>query len=333
MEQQSTAPGFWDDGMKAQQMMREMSALRDEVEGWLSLKRRAQDATELLEMAAGDDDQAMAEELEGEVQALSEALEEREFQLALSGQHDRDAAILSIHAGAGGTESQDWADMLLRMYLRWAEQHGHKTEIIDMTEGEEAGIKSATVQITGEYAYGYLRAEKGVHRLVRISPFDSQSRRHTSFALVEAMPVLDDDVEIEIRPEDVKLEVFRSSGAGGQHMQKNSTAVRLIHVPTGTVVVCQNERSQNQNRESAMKVLRGRLYELEMKKKEEEAAKLKGAHTSAEWGNQIRSYVLHPYQMVKDHRTDIETGNTGAVLNGALDDFMQGWLKAQINSE
>jgi peptide chain release factor 2 len=235
--------------------------------------------------------------------------------------------LLSVHAGAGGTESQDWAAMLLRMYLRWAETRGYKTETVDSTQGEEAGIKSATVLMEGAYAYGYLRAERGVHRLVRMSPFDSAHRRHTSFALVEVVPNLDDDIELDIGPDDIRMDIYKSSGAGGQHVQKTSTAIRLIHIPTGLVVTCQNERSQTQNREMAMRILRGRLYDLERQKREEEAARLKGEHVDAGWGNQIRSYVLHPYKMVKDHRTDHEVGNAEAVLDGRLDDFIEAYLR------
>jgi peptide chain release factor 2 len=246
----------------------------------------------------------------------------------LSGKYDHDSAILAIHAGAGGTDSQDWAAMLERMYLRWAEQQGYPAEILDITEGEEAGIKSVTISVDGEYAFGYLRSEKGVHRLVRLSPFDAAHRRHTSFALVEVLPqVAMDDAEIEIDPGDIKLDVFRSSGAGGQNVQKNATAVRITHLPTGIVVTCQNERSQTQNREFAMRILRARLLELRQAEKEEERAVLRGEYTKAEWGSQIRSYVLHPYQMVKDHRTDHETGNTQAVLDGALNEFMEAYLR------
>ncbi len=312
--------------------MRRMAQLRDQVALWRGFERRAQDAQELLELA-DDDDRALLEELEQEVARLEQEVNDQEFRLALSGPHDADDAILSIHAGAGGTESQDWAEMLLRMYLRWAERQGYQTRILDMTEGEEAGIKSVTVEIKGDYAYGHLKGEHGVHRLVRISPFDAQKRRHTSFALVEVLPVIDDDIEIDVKPDDIEVQVFRSGGPGGQHMQKNATAVRIIHKPTGIVVQCQNERSQKQNREMAMRVLRSRLYELERQKIEEERARLKGEHVSAEWGNQIRSYVLHPYQMVKDHRTGVEIGNAQGVLDGDVDPFIQAWLKQQVSAE
>ena len=250
------------------------------------------------------------------------------FTAMLSGPYDDDDALLAIHAGAGGTNSQDWAAMLERMYLRWADARGFKTEILDRTDGEEAGLKSVTIAIDGKYAYGYLRSEKGVHRLVRLSPFDAAHRRHTSFALVEILPqVAMDEAEIEINPNDIKIDVFRSSGAGGQNVQKNTTAIRLTHIPTGIVVTCQNERSQLQNRENALRVLRARLLEMKSAEKDQEIAVLRGEYTKAEWGSQIRSYVLHPYQMVKDHRTEYETGNTQAVLDGDLDAFMEAYLR------
>jgi peptide chain release factor 2 len=308
--------------------MQELSALRSQVEQWETLYRRASDALELLQMM--DDDPALLTELEQETDSIEDEYKQGEFALALSGTHDADAGIISIHAGAGGTEAQDWAQMLLRMYLRWAEKHNYKTTITDMTEGEEAGIKSVTVEMDGPYAYGYLKAEKGTHRLVRLSPFDSANRRHTSFAKVEVVPVLDESIDIEINPKDLEIEVYLSGGAGGQNVQKNATAVRLRHLPTGIVVTCQNERSQTQNRESAMRVLRGKLYDIEQERLLEEKARLRGENVQANFGAQIRSYVLHPYQMVKDLRTDLETGNTAAVLDGDLDQFMQAWLKQQV---
>ncbi len=307
--------------------MRRLAALREEVETWRSLDHRVADALELSELLSADEDEALVAEIEAEAVELQKTLEQMEFRLRMSGEHDRDDALLSIHAGAGGTESQDWVAMLLRMYLRWAEDKGYKTEILDSLEGEEAGLKSVTVLIEGAYAYGYLRSERGVHRLVRLSPFDAAHRRHTSFALVEVMPNLDDDIEVHINPEDIRMDVYKSSGAGGQHVQKNATAVRLVHIPTGIVVTCQNERSQMQNREMAMRILRGRLYELERQKREEETARLKGEHVEAGWGNQIRSYVLHPYKMVKDHRTNYEVGNAEAVLDGHIDEFIEAYLR------
>ena len=312
--------------------MQQLSGLRQEVETWQGLDRRVKDALELIEMAVEEDDDSMAADLTEEVEVLVALLEKLEFQLILSGRHDKDAALLSIHAGAGGTESQDWAEMLMRMYLRWSEASGYKTRLVDQTVGEEAGLKSVTLLIEGEYAYGYLKAERGVHRLVRISPFDASNRRHTSFALVEAVPDFASDIEIEINLDDVEIDVYKSGGAGGQHVQKNSTAVRLKHLPTGIVVTCQNERSQLQNKETAFRILRGRLYDLELKKQEEEQARLKGQHVEAGWGNQIRSYVLHPYKMVKDHRTNHEVGNAEAVLDGRLDDFIEAYLRFMIGT-
>ena len=304
--------------------MKRAAGLREDVQSWRNFN---QHVTDLLDLARLDDE-SLRGELEGEIAKVEAELEKRTFAAMLSGKYDADSALLAIHAGAGGTDSQDWAAILMRMYLRWAEQHGYETEILDQTDGEEAGIKSVTIAVNGRYAYGYLRSEKGVHRLVRLSPFDSAHRRHTSFALLEVLPqaTMDED-EIEISPNDLKMDVFRSSGAGGQNVQKNATAVRLTHVPTGIVVICQNERSQLQNRENAMRVLRARLLELKQAEKEQEIAVLRGEYTKAEWGSQIRSYVLHPYQMVKDHRTEHETGNTQAVLDGELDGFMEAFLR------
>jgi len=298
--------------------------LREEITDWRGFERRLTDALEL----AGMDDESLRPELEAEIAEIETELGKRSFAAMLSGPYDADDALLAIHAGAGGTDSQDWASMLMRMYLRWAEKRGFETDIWDMTEGEEAGIKSVTIAVNGRYAYGYLRSEKGVHRLVRLSPFDSAHRRHTSFALVEVLPQLAfDSPEVQINPADLKIDVFRSSGAGGQNVQKNATAVRITHIPSGIVVTCQNERSQTQNREFAMRILRGRLLEIQKAQKDDEIAVLRGEYTKAEWGSQIRSYVLHPYQMVKDHRNDYETGNTQAVLDGDLDGFMEAYLR------
>ena len=305
--------------------MKQYNTLKNEVESWRGFSQRLQDALELARL----DDESLRADLETEIATLETELEKRSFTAMLSGKYDHDSAILAIHAGAGGTDSQDWAAMLERMYLRWSESRGYQTEMLDITEGEEAGIKSVTIAVDGEYAFGYLRSEKGVHRLVRLSPFDAAHRRHTSFALVEVLPqVAMDEADIAIDPGDIKVDVFRSSGAGGQNVQKNSTAVRITHLPTGIVVTCQNERSQTQNREFAMRILRARLLELRQAEKEEERAVLRGEYTKAEWGSQIRSYVLHPYQMVKDHRTDYETGNTESVLDGNLDDFMESFLRS-----
>jgi peptide chain release factor 2 len=312
--------------------MRQLADLRDQVQTWQGLDHRVKEALELMVMAEAEADDSLLTELTGEVESLEKLLGDLEFKLILSGPHDKDSVLLSIHAGAGGTESQDWTQILLRMYLRWAEDRGYNALIVDQTEGEEAGLKSVTVEIEGEYAYGYAKAERGVHRLVRISPFDASKRRHTSFALVEAVPDLNTDIDIEINPNDLEIDVYKSAGAGGQNVQKNSTAIRLKHLPTGMVVTCQNERSQLQNRETAMRILRGRLYDMELKKQEEEQARLKGKHIEAGWGNQIRSYVLHPYKMVKDHRTDHEVGNAEAVLDGRLDDFIQAYLRHTIGA-
>jgi len=328
LEAESQQANFWDDQQAAQKKMQEASSLREIVDVWNALQRRTQDAYELHTLA--EDDPNLLTELSQEANAIAAELEERETALALAGEHDADAAIFSIHAGAGGTEAQDWTQILLRMYLRWAERRKFKTSITDMTEGEEAGIKSVTVQVDGPFAYGYLKSERGTHRLVRLSPFDSNNRRHTSFAKVEVMPVIDEDIDIEINPSDIEIEVFLSSGAGGQNVQKNQTAVRIRHLPTGLVVTSQNERSQGQNREMALKVLRGRLYEIEQEKLLVEKARLRGQNVDANFGSQIRSYVLHPYQMVKDLRTDVETGNTSAVLDGEIDMFIDAWLKQQV---
>ncbi len=304
--------------------MRQYNAIKSEVDSWRGFSRRLHDALELAQL----DDESLRSELETEIDSVEADLEKRSFTAMLSGKYDRDSAILAIHAGAGGTDSQDWAAMLERMYLRWMEERGFKAEILDSTDGEEAGIKSVTIAVEGEYAFGYLRSEKGVHRLVRLSPFDAAHRRHTSFALVEVLPqVAMDEAEIDIDPGDIKMDVYRSSGAGGQNVQKNATAVRLTHIPSGIVVTCQNERSQSQNREFAMKILSARLLELKQAEREEERAVLRGEYTKAEWGSQIRSYVLHPYQLVKDHRTEHETGNTQAVLDGDLDEFMEAYLR------
>lgn len=305
--------------------MKAISSLREEVVSWNSLKHQLHDLSELARL----EDESLRTDLEIELKKLETELEKRSFTAMLSGPYDHDDAILAIHAGAGGTDSQDWAEMLQRMYLRWIEDHDFTAEILDATPGEEAGIKSVTIAVSGHYAFGYLRSEKGVHRLVRLSPFDAAHRRHTSFALIEVLPQVSmEEANIDINPSDIKMDVYRSSGAGGQNVQKNATAVRLTHIPTGIVVTCQNERSQSQNREFAMRILRARLLELRQAEREEERAVLRGEYTKAEWGSQIRSYVLHPYQMVKDHRTDFQVGNAQTVLDGDLDGFMEDYLKS-----
>jgi peptide chain release factor 2 len=310
-------------------VMKKLADLREEVEDWRGFQKRVQDTLELAEMG----DESLRPELEPETNTLETELAKRELTAQLSGPYDRGNALLSINAGAGGTDSQDWAAMLERLYLRWAERRKYDAEIIDRTEGEEAGIKSVTIAVNGTNAYGFLRPEKGVHRLVRLSPFDSAHRRHTSFAQVEVLPEIgEDDAAIKINPDDIKVDVFRSSGAGGQNVQKNATAVRITHLPSGIVVSCQNERSQLQNRENALRVLRGRLLEIQEEEQRREMAQLRGEYQKAEWGSQIRSYVLHPYQLVKDHRTEYEEGNTQAVLDGEIDGFIESYLKSQTNN-
>ncbi len=306
--------------------MQQLSRLQEEINGWRALLQRVEDAEELASLE--DDD--MRAELEAEAGELRDEVNRRETQMLLSGPHDREGAILAIHAGAGGTDSQDWAEMLQRMYLRWTEAHNYDTQVIDLSAGEEAGIKSTTIVVEGDFAYGYLSAEKGVHRLVRLSPFDSANRRHTSFALIEVLPQVKTDSEIDIHSSDLRIDTYRSAGAGGQNVQKNETAVRITHIPTGVVVTCQNERSQTQNKENAMKVLRARLLDLMKQEQAKELAEIKGDHIKAEWGSQIRSYVLHPYQMVKDHRTGYEEGNANAVLNGDIDLFIESYLRSKI---
>lgn len=306
--------------------MKSISFLESELIGWKKLQSRLADAQELVALG----DESLEEELSQEVLAIQTEIEKREFDAMLSGEYDRGDALLAIHAGAGGNDAQDWAEMLQRMYLRWAESRNFETEVIDLTPGEEAGIKSTTISISGPYAYGYLRSEKGVHRLVRISPFDSSNRRHTSFVLVEVLPQVEDDESIEINPNDLRIDTFRSAGAGGQSVQKNDTAVRITHIPTGIVASCQNERSQTQNREMALKVLKSRLLALKQQEQKERIDELRGEYQKAEWGSQIRSYVLHPYHMVKDHRTEFEMGNTQAVLDGDIDPFIESYLRQTL---
>ncbi|MGB2694207.1 MAG: peptide chain release factor 2 [Dehalococcoidia bacterium] len=334
LERESTRPDLWDDQQSAQTTMKRMADLKARVETWRGLESRAAELGDLIELAQAEDNpDAIAGDLEKEIAEVDGRLDQLEFELTLSGRYDTRSAILAIHAGAGGTESQDWAEMLLRMYLRWAEQRGYETEVLDMTQGEEAGIKSVTVEVRGHLAYGYLKAERGVQRLVRLSPFDADHARHTSFALVEVLPEAESAAEVTIDPDDLRIDVFRASGHGGQNVQKNATAVRITHIPTGLVVICQNERSQMRNRESALRVLEARLLEREIERQSAARAKLKGDRIAAEWGNQIRSYVLHPYKMVKDHRTNHETSNAEAVLDGDLDPFITAYLKSTVGSD
>jgi len=309
--------------------MRQLAEQKKVVDRWRGMEAKAAEVAELISL----EDDSLRGDIGAEVEKLASRLDEIELEAAFSSEYDSRNAILSIHAGAGGTESQDWAQMLMRMYLRWAERRRYKAEVLDVSPGEEAGIKSVVIGVNGDYANGYLRSEHGVHRLVRLSPFDADHARHTSFALVEVMPEAEADVDVRIEPEDLKVDTFRSSGPGGQHMQKTSSAVRLTHLPSGLAVSCQSERSQHQNKEIAMKILRSRLLELELVKRAEERAKLKGKHVAAGWGNQIRSYVLHPYKMVKDHRTDYQTGDTDAVLDGELDGFITAYLRSTVGEE
>ena len=322
-QEKSEDPTIWNNADEAQRLMKKIAELRDEVEPFRALQRRAKDALELAEL----DDDGLTAELEPEVESIEAEIAKREVSALLSGPYDKGNALLTINSGAGGTDSQDWAAMLERMYLRWAEHKGYDAEILDRNEGEEAGIKTVTIAVNGRYAYGYMRPEKGVHRLVRLSPFDSAHRRHTSFVQVEVLPEVGDDSEIQINPDDLKIDIYRSSSAGGQNVQKNATAVRITHLPSGIVVSCQNERSQMQNRENAMRVLRARLLEVKREEQERQMADLRGEYVKAEWGSQIRSYVLHPYQMVKDHRTDYEVGNAQSVLDGDIDGFIEAYLK------
>ena len=326
LEAAASQNDFWSEPEAAQKTMQQLSKLKSQVDKWETLAGRINDAIELAEIVDGD----MAVELEAETAALRQIVEAMAFQAMLSGDYDSEDAIFAIHAGAGGVDAQDWAEMLERMYLRWMEQNGYKAEILDRSGGDEAGIKSVTVSVKGDYAFGYLQSEEGVHRLVRQSPFDSANRRHTSFAKVELWPDIQTDIEIEIDDKDIRTDTYRASGAGGQHVQKNDTAVRITHMPTGVVVQCQNQRSQAQNRDRAMQILKARLFEMERARQEAEVAVLKGENVDAGWGNQIRSYVLHPYQMVKDHRTSVEIGNTSAVLDGQLADFIDAYLRQKI---
>ncbi|MCY4062733.1 MAG: peptide chain release factor 2 [Chloroflexi bacterium] len=327
LESEASQSEFWNDPEAAQRAMQQLSKLKALVDKWRSLAERIADALELAEIADAD----MQEELAEETDALREIVEAMSFQAMLSGDYDGEDAIFAIHAGAGGVDAQDWAEMMERMYLRWMEQNGFKAEILDRSGGDEAGLKSVTVSVKGDYAFGYLQSEEGVHRLVRLSPFDSAHRRHTSFAKVELWPDIQTDIEIEVADKDVRIDTYRASGAGGQHVQKNDTAVRITHLPTGVVVQCQNQRSQAQNRDRAMQILKARLFEMERARQEAEMAALKGENVDAGWGNQIRSYVLHPYQMVKDHRTSVEIGNANGVLDGALNAFIEAYLRQKIS--
>jgi peptide chain release factor 2 len=310
--------------------MRRLGVKKNLVSAWRELEKKVVDLREMIVLAIEEEDHSLEEEIQRELKKLSSRFEQLQSQQFFTGDYDSRNAMVALHAGAGGTESQDWANMLLRMYLRWAERHNYKAEVLDVSAGEEAGIKSAILEIKGDYVYGYLKGEHGVHRLVRLSPFDADHARHTSFVLVEVLPEAEGTVDIKIAPEDLRIDTFRSSGPGGQHMQKTSSAVRITHLPTGLVASCQGQRSQHQNKEAALRILYSRLLDLDREKKEEERARLKGERIEAGWGNQIRSYVLHPYKMVKDHRTDYEVHNAEAVLDGELDGFITNYLRSQV---
>uniref|UniRef100_A0A4Y8Q4I2 Peptide chain release factor 2 n=1 Tax=Paenibacillus athensensis TaxID=1967502 RepID=A0A4Y8Q4I2_9BACL len=329
-EEKMSAPDFWDDNEKAQRTIGELNAIKGVVDQFQAMSGEFDDLQVMVELVEEEGDASMAAEIGSGIAGLIKRLEAFELQLLLSQPYDRLNAILELHPGAGGTESQDWAELLLRMYRRWAEKRGFKVEVLDYLPGDEAGVKSVTLLIQGFNAYGYLKAEKGVHRLVRISPFDASGRRHTSFVSCDVMPEIDDDVEIEIRTEDLKVDTYRSSGAGGQHINTTDSAVRITHMPTGVVVSCQTERSQIKNRERAMKMLRSKLYEKKIEEQEKHLAEIRGEVSDIAWGSQIRSYVFHPYSMVKDHRTNEETGNVGAVMDGDLDAFIDAYLRLQI---
>lgn len=321
---------FWNDQQAAQKVIDEMRSLKDQVEQMTSLDEALDEQHVMLELIIEEQDEELLEEQKKTVRQLVKDVDAFELNLMLSEPYDRNSAILELHPGAGGTESQDWAEMLLRMYTRWSEKNGYKVETLDYLPGDEAGVKSVTLLIKGVNAYGYLKAEKGVHRLVRISPFDSSGRRHTSFVSCNVLPEVDNDIEIEIRTEDLKIDTYRSSGAGGQHVNTTDSAVRITHIPTNVVVTCQSERSQIKNREKAMKILKARLYEKQLEEQQKELNALKGEQTEIGWGNQIRSYVFHPYSMVKDHRTSVEMGNVQAVMDGEITPFIEGYLRSKM---
>lgn len=330
LEAEMGQPAFWDEPDKAKAVIDEVNGLKNSLADYYQIRDRLSDAAVLIELGAEAGDSGIAAELAGEITALEKKLTQLEIGVLLGGKYDRNNAILSLHAGAGGTEAQDWASMLLRMYSRWAETSGYTVQITDLLPGEEAGVKSATVVISGTNAYGLLKSEKGVHRLVRISPFDANRRRHTSFASVDVIPEIDDDITVTIDPGDLRIDTYRASGAGGQHVNKTDSAVRITHLPTGVVVECQNERSQFSNREMAMKILRARLFELQMKAQAKEMAELRGEYQDIAWGSQIRSYVFQPYSLIKDHRTELEVGNVNAVMDGDIDQFIYAYLRKLV---
>lgn len=333
LETKASAPGFWDDLGSSQKILQRTGKLKNTVESYDNLCSSYEDLSVLIEMGNEEEDLSLVEEIETALEEFEKGLANLRLQTLLTGEYDKNNAILTFHAGAGGTEAMDWVSMLVRMYTRWTERHGFKTSMLDFLDGDEAGLKSATISIEGENAYGYLKSESGVHRLVRVSPFDSSGRRHTSFASLEVMPEITDDSDIEVREEDIKMDVFRSSGAGGQHINKTSSAVRLTHIPTGIVVACQNERSQFQNRDKAMKMLKSKLLEIKEREHLEKIEDIKGVQKEIAWGSQIRSYVFMPYTLAKDHRTGFESGNINAVMDGDLDGFINAYLKASSKGE
>lgn len=328
-----SAPNFWDDATSAQKITQELAGIKESHTSFLDLEQKYQDAATLWELGIAEKDDSIANEVERELKAVRSEIDRQELQTLLGDELDGKNAILTLHAGAGGTEAQDWAQMLLRMYIRWGEKRGYKVEVLDIMDGDEAGIKSAALKISGRNAFGYLKAEKGVHRLVRISPFDSSGRRHTSFAALDVMPEIDDDITVVINPSDLRIDTYRASGAGGQHINKTDSAVRITHIPTGTVVACQSERSQIQNKANAMTMLKSKLFELERQKQAAMKAEIAGDYQAIEWGSQIRSYVFHPYNMVKDHRTSYETGNVQSVMDGELDGFIEAYLREQAQNK
>ncbi|MBE5041074.1 peptide chain release factor 2 [Oscillospiraceae bacterium DSM 107454] len=333
LEEQTMAPDFYNDMEAAGKLLQKIKGLRDKISRYENLKSTWEDLVTLVSLAIEEEDESVLDEVKTGYRQLKEKLENMKLETLLSGKYDKNNAILTLHAGAGGTEAQDWCEMLFRMYSRWAERRGFTTETLDYLAGEEAGIKSVTLLISGLNAYGYAKCEKGVHRLVRISPFDSAARRHTSFASVEVMPEIDDDIDVQINTEDLRIDTYRSSGAGGQHINKTESAIRITHLPTGVVVTCQNERSQHKNRETAMKMLKSKLIEIAEREQKEKIEDLKGVQLDIGWGSQIRSYVFHPYSMVKDHRTNYEVGNTGAVMDGDIDGFINAYLIAKSKGE
>lgn len=326
MENKTQEANFWDDSISAKKLSKELDDLKKEISEWNGQKAVLMDVGAVIDLLEDSEDKELEKEASQKIEEVRGAIGRMEFRMMLSGEQDHTNAILSINAGAGGTEACDWAEMLLRMYRRWADKHGFKNEVIEFTPGDEAGFRSVTATVEGEYAYGYLKAERGVHRLVRISPYDANKRRHTSFASIDVIPDVEDDIEIEIKDGDLRVDTFRSSGAGGQHVNKTDSAVRLTHIPSGIAVACQKERSQHRNRDIAMRLLKAKLYEVEMEKKRKEREAYEDAKSKNEWGSQIRSYVLHPYRMAKDHRTGVEKGNVDAVLDGDLDEFIQAFL-------